>query len=229
MIRSGQYFTEARAWYAAMYIGPIAERSFFLIIAALATMIALVGFLAVSGLMPITERPGIIIRSDRIDEVVPHLSRVKPVGTPIEPAMETAFLELYVNKREGYEVSHYVSNYAFVVAHSDQPTGAAYAQMYAGTNPQSPAAILGYNGQRIVQVDSIQINDKVEPRTATIAFHTDLINVAANSATTRWTAQLQYYYTPTIVTPGKDATGNATITTQDPQFQVVNYVLTKAP
>lgn len=229
MIRNGTYYRESRAWYAALYIGPIAERSFFLLVAALAACVALMAFIALAGLLPMTAHPGIIIRSDRPDEVVAYLQRIKPTGAPIEPAMEQNFVALYVKKRESYEYSHYASNYAFIVAHSDQPTAASFAQQYTSSNPQSLAAQLGYNGQRLLFIDSVVIDNQVEPRTATVNWHAELINLAASNAPVRGTARLQYYYTPMVVTPGKDEAGGSVTTTQDPQFQVVSYAVTPAP
>ncbi|MFM9889373.1 MAG: VirB8/TrbF family protein [Rickettsiales bacterium] len=223
MIRSGAYYKESRAWYAALYIGPISERSFFLLVAMLASFVALFGIIAMTSLLPLTSRPGIVIRSDRPDDVVPHVQRIKPTGAPIEPAMERNLIALYVKMRESYEYSHYTSNYAFIVAHSDQPTAAYFAKQYSSTNPQSLAAQLGYNGQRLLFIDSVVIDDKVEPRTATISWRSELINLAVSTIPARGTTRLQYYYTPMVVTPGTDEAGRPITTTQDPQFQVVSY------
>lgn len=104
-----------------------------------------------------------------------------------------------------------------------------YVAVYGSQNPQSPAAILGARGSRIVEIQSIAINDTVEPNTATVQFTTELKGTETTSKT-RWTATLQYLYSDLTVEPVIDPeTGKENITTQDPQFQVVNYVLSQTP
>lgn len=228
-IRNGTYYEQSRAWYADLYIGPIAERSYFLVVALLAMLVAWCAVVAVSNLLPIKARPGMIIPSERPDDVIPNIKRIKPVGASIEPAMEQSFAALYVRMRESYAFSQYASNYAFVVAHSDQPTAVAFAEQYASSNPQSLAAQLGYSGQRLIYVDKVVIDDKTEPRTADVSWYAEQINLAASNAPARGRTRLQYYYSPMVVTPGKDAAGKPIVTTQDPQFQVVNYAVTSAP
>ena len=229
MVKDGSYFREARQWFEAVYVAPIAERGFFLIISMLAILVALVSIFALGGLMPIHERPGVVIATDRPFDLHPRLSKVRPRGDTVEPAMEQQLLRLYVSAREGYEVSRYNSNYAYVLAHSDEPTGQAYTQLYSSANPQSLAALLGYSGQRVVSVDNITISDSGTSRTARVSYTTELINVPSGNAKTRWTAELQYHYTPLTVTEGKDASGHPTLTTQDPQLQVVGYAVTQTP
>jgi len=229
MIRDGSYFDASRAWYQVLYIGPIAERSFFLIIAGLAVAVALVATVALTSLLPITERPGLILKTDRMDSTIANLTGLAPAGANVNPAMLQFFVSAYVMGREGYSAAFFASNSAFVAAHSDEATMNDYVAVYGSQNPQSPAAILGARGSRIVEIQSIAINDTVEPNTATVQFTTELKGTETTSKT-RWTATLQYLYSDLTVEPVIDPeTGKENITTQDPQFQVVNYVLSQTP
>ena len=98
---------------------------------------------------------------------------------------------------------------------------------YERASPNSPAAILGSTGQRVVDITSVEINDQVEPRVATVQFSTEVQGINSGSRA-NWTAIIQYYYNDMVVTSFADpATGVEKFETQDPQFKVVQYALTQ--
>lgn len=228
LVRSGAYFKESRAWYQALFIGPISERTFFLIVAGLAVLISFTSVIAVMSLLPVVSRPDQLIKVERMDDVDLRLTRLRAQDAPLNEAMLNFFLKQYVYSREGYELSHYPRDYAFIQAHSDQPTFATYAQAYNVVNPQSPAATLGESGRRHISVDAISVNDKVEPKVAVVKFSTDTV-LGNMSTTTQWTATIGFYYSDFVVNTLTDPqTGQLKTQTQEPQFQVVNYALSQA-
>ncbi|MEJ0010199.1 MAG: VirB8/TrbF family protein [Alphaproteobacteria bacterium] len=228
LIRSGEYFDEAKRWYQALYIGPISERTAFLIIAVLAVFVGLTGVGAVLGLLPVTERPPELLATDRIDDVTMQLVQIRPRGTDLNHAMLQFFLRSYVSAREGYDVYHYTQSYNFVAAHSDAPTSAAYAAQYGPGAAGGPVAQLGQLGRRAVNVYYVSINDKVEPKVAAVRFSTTS-DTGDVPVTSQWTATIGFYYSDFLVTTTRDSrTGEFTTKTQEPQFQVVSYVLAPA-
>lgn len=228
-IRSGKYFDEARGWYQALYIGPISERTFFLMVAGLAGLIALVGFIAFLMFMPITQRPGLLVRTADPDRLVMEIERIRPRAQPLERAMERFMLQTYVERRESYIPQDYEANLAFTRAQSDAPTYAAYDALYGRANPRSPVNILGAVGRRYVTVQFINVDETVEPKLATVKFSTELEGVGVQ-AKTQWTATLGYYYSPMQPTEMEDpATGELRLTVEDPQLKVVNYAVTQTP
>lgn len=228
LIRSGSYFEEARRWYQTLYIGPIAERTFFLIVASLAGLVALAGIISVLSLLPIIERPALLIPNDRLSEVALGLKRMRTHYRPIDQAMQEFFVKQYVFMRESYDAVHYPKDYAFIHAHSDKPTFDAYANSYDTANPESPLVTLGERGQRLVRIHWADVNESSEPKVATVRFSTETI--IGDAATIReWTATIGFYYSALAVTPVTDpATGEMRTQTQEPVFKVVNYVLTPA-
>ncbi len=232
LVESGEYFERARAWYRAIYVAPISERTFFLIIAIFAGVIATAGFVAMALLMPITERPGVLLPTANIDETLPKLNTLKEKGKPVNEALINFFVSSYVRMREGYSPVDYEANYNFIRAQSDAPTFEKYVASYDRANPQSPAAILGQTGGRRVTIQSVTVNDPVTPeapKVANVAFTTEIEGRDLPSRT-NWTATLQFMYTDLVVAEAVDSqTGQKTQTTEDPQFKVVDYVLTKAP
>jgi type IV secretory pathway component VirB8 len=228
LVESGQYFERARAWYRAIYVAPISERAFFLLVATLASAVALVGFTAVLGLLPLTERPAVLVAAVDVDETVPSLSRVKEKGQPLPQALMHFFIESYVRAREGYAAGDYARNYNFIRAQSDDLAFQAYLATYDKANPQSPAAILGSSAQRLVRVHSITVDESKDPKIANVAFSTEIEGRDLPSRT-NWTATLQFVYTDLVMAESVDPkTGETQQITEDPQFKVVDYVLTKA-
>jgi type IV secretory pathway component VirB8 len=227
MVRSGEYFEQSRQWYRTIYIGPLSERTFFLLISLMAGLVAFFAFVAILAFLPVTDRPPLLVATDRIDETVPHLQELQPKGMPINTALMRFFAKTYVERREGYSADSYARDYYFIKAQSDPIAFKDYLASYGSTNPQSPAAILGRQGKRRVTIESIDIRSGSDPKTATVQFSTD-VEGTSNPTHAEWTAVLQFYYTDLVVTPVRDLQTNQEIfKTQDPQFQVVNYVLTQ--
>lgn len=227
LMRSGAYYDQARKWYKTLYIGPIAERSFFLIVASLAGIVGIVGFFAFVGLMPVTERPGILIANPRIDDTVPNVIRLRNGGEPMNDALRRYYVVQYVLSRESYDAANFAKNSRFVTAYSAGPVAEAYVAAVGPTNPRNPAALLGAYGKRQVGIQSVVVNAGADPQTATVKFSTDLVGVG-NSTRTQWTATLQFYYSDAVATNVADPeTGAETVSMQEPTFQVVNYALTQ--
>lgn len=227
-VRSGEYFEQSRAWYRTVYIGPISERSFYLVVVIIAVLIALMAALALKLFLPVTSRPGILIGNERLFDTMPRLVPLRDKGSDMDRSLVKFFIANYVTKRESYAEGDYVSNYLFVRAQSDEATFAQYASVYNSANPNSPAAILGSNGQRVVTLQGFESDFNTPVATARVSFSTELQGIEGGSRA-NWTAEIKYRYTPLVVTPTIDSTtGRESYRTQDPSFQVVNYVLTQA-
>lgn len=226
-IESGEYFEASRAWYQAIYIGSVSERALFLVIAGMASVVALLAIMSLKALLPITERQGILISASRIDDTVPQMVPLKSQGDSLRHALQNFFLRSYVYKRESYSAADFAANYRFIQAQSDPSVFAEYHALYGEQQVNSPVSILGATGRRLVTIHSIDINDSVEPNLATVKFSTEVVGVGAGSHA-NWTAVLQFYYTDLSVVPTVDATtGVRGYRTQDPLFQVVHYALTQ--
>ena len=225
LIKSGEYYRRAHEWYRAIYIGPISERSFFLIIALMAVTVSAMGFAALMYILPITDRPAIMVTNSRIDDAVPRISRLRPERAELNESLQEFFLENYVARREGYSATQYDGNYRFIQAQSDEASFADYAARYDRNNLNSPAAILGSIGSRVVTVNAINIDTSTEPHVAWVSFSTDIVGIN-NGSHANWTAVLKYYYTEMMVTSVENPITHVELyETQDPQFKVVHYEL----
>ena len=231
-IRNGKYFGDARGWYEAVYIGPISERSFFLIIAVLATFVAIFGGLSVKRLMPITKHQAILIYAgERAEEVHASLVELAPNRIPMNPAIAQFFTATYVQLRESYDSRSFTANARFIQGQSDKAAYAAYAAAYNPANAASPFAEMGDLGQRQVVLDNIEIksiktlDDAPGRMNATVVFTTESTGVATPTKT-RWTANIEFIYTELTTKMVDNAeTRQKDLQITDPKFQVVNYVL----
>jgi type IV secretory pathway component VirB8 len=231
-IRNGTYFGDARRWYEAVYIGPISERSFFLIIAILATVVAIFGIVSVKRLMPITKHQAVLIRGgDRAEEVQASLVELAPKRVPMNPAIAQFFVATYVQLRESYDSRAFTANARFIKGQSNDAAYAAYAAAYDPANAASPFAEMGDVGQRQVVLDSVAIKKIDTPdnspgrMNATVVFTTESTGVATPTKT-RWTANIEFIYTELTTKVVDNAeTRQKDLQITDPHFQVVNYVL----
>jgi type IV secretory pathway component VirB8 len=224
MLRSKSYFAGARSWYQSIYIAPVGERTFFLIVAALAAAILLAAVLAVSSLTPLVTQPPLFIRSyGEPDQVVPRLIQLKEPGDPINPALEQFFITRYILAREGYTARTYAGNLKFVEKQSDEATYSAHQASYANTNPASFAATLGQTGERLVNVISVSTSKSKDINTAKVQFSAENIGIET-AEKSRWTAVIKYKYSDLVIKNEKNPeTGRREAVITDPTFQVVGY------
>lgn len=227
-IRSGKYYQEARHWYGAVYISPISERTYFLIVAILSAFVALFGVLAAFSLMPLTTKPAIAVPADpRAEDIVLSLIPLRKPGDDLDESFRRFFVTQYVQSREGYAAPSYQRDSNFIRAQSNDATYSEYAANYLPANPQSPAAILGVNGLRVVTINSVSISGRGETGSARVKFSTEMKGVD-DTTKTQWTAKLEFHYTSlksqTVTNP---ETKEKELKITDPTFQVTKYVLTQ--
>ncbi len=161
-IRSGKYFESARDWFHAIYIGPISERTFFLIIALLSAVIAVTSIVALFSLLPLTDkRPILVYAGDRPEETLKKLVQIKTVQQPLNPSLKKFFVAQYVKLRESYYYSTYLSSAHFIHQHSVGDVYTKYITQNDVVNPSSSAARLGEHGQRVVTIDLVTVEDVV--------------------------------------------------------------------
>lgn len=222
-LEAGEYYTDARSWYTALYVAPVSERSGFLVIAALAGIVFFIGVLSLVDLMPISERERIIIANPRMDSTRVKLSPLREKGVSINTSMKKFFAANYVYMWESYRFPEYQRNFNFIKEHSDPTAFNQYLLAVGPENPRSYPRILGQVGERTVQIVDIQLNTKVEPNVATVRFLTDFKKVTGGTQSA-WTATLSFYYTKVSLNEVEgDPSGESKLSIEDPVFNVVSY------
>lgn len=225
-IESGEYFREARDWYSILYLMPISQRVFFIVVACFACLFMFAAFISVGNLLPIAPRVPFPIYNDKMQELKPRMERFKAAEEPANPAIKRFYLTTYIQRREGYSASQMLANRAFVLRHSDEVTRDGYLQVISQGNPQSP--VRRYGRSRILDVQVRQV--LVQPRTAGQALETATIDFSTivvakeSQQKTDWTATITYEYTDLVVRNTYDALkGDYVLDFDAPTFKVVGY------
>lgn len=227
-IVSGQYFEAARAWYAETCLMPISQRNWMLVVAVIGCFSAVVAFISLMDILPVIERPSVPVAVRNGDDNVAQSVPLKVEGQGADATILNFFVTEYVKRREEYSWHHYDKNMLFVRAHSDPLTYKTYAQAYGMDNPESPAARLGERGERDISIISAQVNRTVQPPVASVQFQATL-HTAKGFSTSRFTASFAFYYDSLKVEQIKDPdSGEVSLRTEDPVFNVVQYVVTQS-
>jgi type IV secretory pathway component VirB8 len=179
-------------------------------------------------LTPLTERPAVVVRNERLNDTIPSLIRLRADGQNVNQALKTYMVKQYVVSREDYHAADFLRNSNFVIAHSDAATAASYLASVGPDNPRNPAALLGAYGTRTVSLGSVRFESVQGSERAIVRFSTEL-GGSAPAGRTQWTATIDFNYSDAVVTETTDPeTGEVKVSLQQPTFQVVNYVLSQS-
>lgn len=151
MVRGGDYYAQAREWYADIHYGPMIQRSLILIVTALATAGFLVALLALSDVLPLTRQVVFPVRAGDITNDVVTLRHLSRPGDPVNPAMMKFLLSTYVRQRESYNADRLAANINGVKSFSAADVFAEYRNYMSPENPVSP--ISQYERHSIRDVD----------------------------------------------------------------------------
>ncbi len=217
------YFKGARQWFTELYIAPISNRGFFLVISALGLLSLFVVLVAMIGFMPVRQQMTLVVNNPRIDEAVIDVQPLRLPGTELNEAFKKFMVAHYVTMREAYKAKDWESQRAFVRAHSDNLMIAAYEAATAETNPNSYRASLQQVGERLITIRNIQITNKDDLYEAVASFTAEFKNVT-NLPQSSWTATLRFQYSNTELGLSKSMNGDSEkITATIPLFKVLSY------
>jgi type IV secretory pathway component VirB8 len=219
------YFKEARQWFTDLYIAPISNRGFFLVISIFALFSLFVVFIAMLGFMPLRQEAVLVVNNPRIDEVIIEAQPLRLSGMELNEAFKNFMVAHYVIMREAYKAKDWESQQAFVRAHSDDLIIAAYNAATAETNPNSYRASLQRVGERLITINHIRISYKEDLYEAVVSFTAEFKNVT-NLPQSSWTATLRFQYKNTESVQVNSIKGDSKkITTILPLFKVVSYAV----
>lgn len=222
-IEDGRYYVEARQWYNLLYIAPISQRIFFIIITIVSMAIFAMSIISITNLLPIKPRiPFVYANKDMMNEH-PRMERFKEPQENANPALIRYYLRTFVEMHESYDHRRYQMYRAFVFQHAVSPVFSAYDQWISPTNPRSPLRIYGRGADLLVEVDRVTYSREQLPATATVEFST-ILRGASGQTRTNWTASIEFEYTDLIERDTYDETIDDYVLDYDePSFRVLNY------
>lgn len=222
-IEDGSYYSEARKWYNAIYISPISERIFFIILTCMAIVVFLVSVVAFIGLLPISPRIPFVYSAKDIIGEAPKIIRFKLPTEPTNPALIKYYLGTYVKMRESYSEDTFLMSRAFINNYSEAHLFDEYNRLTHPSNPRSPIRQYGKFADVKVTVDSISFDRSSQPYKGIVNYSTELIGKQSKQKT-RWTATINFFYTDLVERDVIDEkTGEIRLEFDEPTFKVTSY------
>lgn len=225
-IRTGAYFVEARKWYFILFSNPIAERSFYIITAAISAVCLFIAVTAVGNILPLSSEFPFFVRNNNTLDKIPKMIKLRKDHSETQDfALMRFYLSQYVIYRESYSQATFDLSQKFIANYSDQANYENYKRLMDVNNPTSPRLLFSdsWTG-RSIKIDDVVINEKINPPQAVVQFHS-LVRGGQTNDSIAFSANIRFLYSPLQVVPELDSVTGETVTKfQPPEFQVVSYL-----
>lgn len=201
-LQDGTYYTEARRWYDVLYISPISERIFFIVVTTCAAFVFLFAFIGLIELLPIKPRVPFVYYAKNMWDEYPWMQRLKRPQDPIDPALMKFYITEYVRRHEGYKESDFLLNQMFIRNYSEPGIFNEYQRLIHPENPRSPIRTYGRSAALYVYVRSYDVfpNQQGEGWLGRIGYTVEVLGTGERKKTD-WTANILFLYTPMKVDP----------------------------
>ncbi len=159
-----RYFEEARRWDQDRLASARRSRRLAWAVAAGAGALAVAAVVAVALLAPLKTVEPFVVRVDRATGAVDVMRGLSDQDAPVryEEAVSKYFLAQYVRNREGYLDPAAEDAFRFVALMSAPAEQRRWADLYRGSNPESPQNLYGPDAEAVVAVRAISfIGDDV--------------------------------------------------------------------
>jgi type IV secretion system protein VirB8 len=180
-VKSGQYYADARAWYANKFIFALTQRTYItFILSIFAFSLLVLGFF-----YSITEPASPVVNYKvNSEDIARDYSVIFPAGKSTEkPQLQITkyMLANYVKKRESYQFGHTDDQLNFVKNTTVGTEYLKYENMMSINNPVSPLMIYQDANVKLVKIKDVQIlkvqDDYIE---GAVYFTSTVRNIASN-------------------------------------------------
>lgn len=221
LMRSGRYFSEARAWFDARYHWVSVERSWLIVITAVAVACIWFCLSAVQSFLPLKPVRSYPMAVANEAEYQLSISSLREGDEPRGDAVLRFLLKDYVLSREAYDSDTLDFAQRRVRALSSDAVFQGYLNaMYAG-NPESPINLYGRAAARRVQILSFGFAGEGGQRRAVIRFRAGLRSKGAAQVDAR-----PMYYQANIAFRFSDIRVDEKTNTFTPlEFRVESYTV----
>lgn len=219
LLREGRYFEETRKWYAFIYLNPLAERFYFIIIGVLSLLIFVMSIMALSGLMPLSPHVPFYYSTYDAEMKIPSLSGLRDSSEQtVDNALLRFYVEQYVVMREMYDPEKFAQAGRFLQRYSETPEYKEYVRLVDTSNPRSPVRRLGRSFTREIEVQRLTLNNPLNPTEATVFFAATESSLS-EVRKSYWTATLRFTYSGLQMMPSSEGQNSYTL----PEFKVESY------
>lgn len=214
-VRSGDYYRNAREWYADVHQSPLTQRVYMILATTIAFLAAVLGIVSVLLLLPLAEPHAVPARIEDMARQTVTLDRLTRPREAANPALMRFLLGQYVEQRERYRIDDLAQDINGIKSTSTPELFAEYRNFMNPQNPASPLALYQRTSVRGVRILSSRVFAKENPARAQVEYEATVQGVRQEGPA-RYVADIAFSYTP--VTVNQD-TGEIT----PMQFQVSAY------
>lgn len=158
------YFAEARRWDQDRLSAALRSRRLAWTVAVVASGLTVAAIGAVIVLTPLKTTEPFVVRVDQATGAVDVVRGLSAEDGPAtyDEAVSKYFLGQYVRAREGYLDAAAQESFALVSILSGGAEQRRWADLFRGSNPQSPQNLYGSDGEAVISIRAIGfINDGV--------------------------------------------------------------------
>lgn len=159
-IETGEYFREARRAYGDMYIEPLSDRYFLLVVMGFALVIMVIMLISWAMIYPLKPAVPFVYFSQDVTEELP---RIKPLSNTLEEdpnlALKRYLVTQYVTLRENYNIDRLEENGRAVQQMSVPEVFDEWQKEMAPGNPESPIAQFQRHTIRKIRVTNVRFLD----------------------------------------------------------------------
>src|SRR6185369_9969136 len=137
-IENGTYFTAARHWYTEIFLSPVAERSYYAVVIALAALNFFFVLSSFASVFPLNSPSSFAIYSDDIWYKLPRIKKLAESSSEDKNAALMKFMiKNYVTNRESYDLKRYEFRYRNIWNYSTSEVFNIYKSQIDASNPLS--------------------------------------------------------------------------------------------
>jgi type IV secretion system protein VirB8 len=189
------YLDGARRWEQDLLLAERRSKRLAWTVAAGACALAIVLGGAVAALAPLKTVEPFVVRVDNATGIVDVVSGLANGKETYDEAVTKYFLAQYVRAREAYshiEAPHNFRNVSLLSSPGEQQR---FAQVYRGSNPESPQVAYGRTGLAEVRIKTISL---LGPNLASVRYLRD-VRRGDELKTSHWIATITFAYAPAAV------------------------------
>lgn len=188
-----RYFAEAKRWDQDRLASAVRSKRLAWTVAAVAGGLAIAAVLAVAGLTPLKTVEPFVIRVDQATGAVDLARGLSEETGPVryEEAVSKYFLAQYVRAREGYLDTAAEENFRLVSILSGPTEQRRWADLFRGTNPDSPQNLYGRGAEASVSIRAVGF---INPEVANVRYRRT-VRRAQQVEESDWIATIAFAYT----------------------------------
>ena len=223
-IRDGSYFEDGKKWYDLIYISPISERIYFIIVTIFSIIIFLMALISLYNLLPIVPREAFVYNSGDIVKETPDIIKLRTGDETPDEAIIKFYLEQYVKRRESYSEKDFKTNVYFIRNYSKHNIFSSYYHSVNPDNSRSPVRKLGRGGKIAINITNITHEFVKKSNNAVINFDKEIIT-SSGRIKSNWTATIKLDYKGIELEEAYDEDKGKyyLATTKNPLFKVNKY------